>query len=134
MSVWESLRLFYQSIYFVTRVGKKINIKIILFLFLLRILHQYFIFILIFILFLFELLLMAFLKPQLLLFELQTELHVSWGGGGGGLQLCEFQSAVACYRRARILGPGDFDARLAFYFQVKFLHFSCFSADGEYFY
>lgn len=48
--------------------------------------------------------------------------------GEAYLQLCDFQSTAACYKRANFLEPGAFDARLAFiyYFQVKFLHYSYF--------
>ncbi|XP_068452386.1 tetratricopeptide repeat protein 16 isoform X2 [Clinocottus analis] len=38
------------------------------------------------------------------------------------LQLCDFQSAAACYKRAGMLAPGRYDARLAF---VYFLQGHC---------
>uniref|UniRef100_A0A3Q3EQH6 Tetratricopeptide repeat domain 16 n=1 Tax=Kryptolebias marmoratus TaxID=37003 RepID=A0A3Q3EQH6_KRYMA len=47
----------------------------------------------------------------------QTELHARQGDAY--LQLCDFQSAAACYKRARLLQPGAFDACLAFIYNLQ---------------
>lgn len=50
---------------------------------------------------------------------IQTQLYVSQGEAY--LQLCDFQSAATCYKKAWILEPGSFRDRLAFiyYLQVR---------------
>ncbi|KAM8761237.1 tetratricopeptide repeat protein 16-like isoform 1-T1 [Acanthopagrus schlegelii] len=47
----------------------------------------------------------------------QTQLHVSQGEAY--LQLCDFQSAAACYKRACLLEPRAFSARLAFIYHLQ---------------
>ncbi|XP_038559764.1 tetratricopeptide repeat protein 16-like isoform X4 [Micropterus salmoides] len=47
----------------------------------------------------------------------QTQLHVSQAEAY--LQLCDFQSAAACYKQARLLEPGAFSARLAFIYYLQ---------------
>ncbi|XP_036953380.1 tetratricopeptide repeat protein 16 isoform X2 [Acanthopagrus latus] len=47
----------------------------------------------------------------------QTQLHVSQGEAF--LQLCDFQSAAACYKRACLLEPRAFSARLAFIYHLQ---------------
>ncbi|KAE8291773.1 Tetratricopeptide repeat protein 16 [Larimichthys crocea] len=47
----------------------------------------------------------------------QTRLHVSQAEAY--LQLCDFQSAAACYKQARLLEPGAFSDRLAFIYYLQ---------------
>ncbi|XP_045889871.1 tetratricopeptide repeat protein 16-like isoform X3 [Micropterus dolomieu] len=47
----------------------------------------------------------------------QTQLHVSQAEAY--LQLCDFQSAAACYKQAQLLEPGAFSARLAFIYYLQ---------------
>ncbi|KAL7392195.1 hypothetical protein ABVT39_020939 [Epinephelus coioides] len=47
----------------------------------------------------------------------QTQLCVSQGEAY--LQLCDFQSAAACYKRASLLEPGAFSTRLAFIYNLQ---------------
>ncbi|XP_073321808.1 tetratricopeptide repeat protein 16 [Pagrus major] len=47
----------------------------------------------------------------------QTQLHVSQGEAY--LQLCDFQSAAACYKRACLLEPRAFSTRLAFIYYLQ---------------
>ncbi|XP_026199471.1 tetratricopeptide repeat protein 16 isoform X2 [Anabas testudineus] len=47
----------------------------------------------------------------------QTQLYVSQGEAY--LQLCDFQSAAACYKRASNLEPGSFTDRLAFIYYLQ---------------
>ncbi|KAM7018113.1 tetratricopeptide repeat protein 16-like [Tautogolabrus adspersus] len=51
------------------------------------------------------------LKPE------QTEMYVSQAEAY--LQLCDFQSAATCYKRAWLLEPGAFSARLAFIYYLQ---------------
>uniref|UniRef100_A0A3B4UJY8 Tetratricopeptide repeat domain 16 n=1 Tax=Seriola dumerili TaxID=41447 RepID=A0A3B4UJY8_SERDU len=41
------------------------------------------------------------------------------------LQLCDFQSAAACYKKAWLLEPGAFRDRLAFIYYLQFVFYGC---------
>ncbi|XP_069562034.1 tetratricopeptide repeat protein 16 [Brachyistius frenatus] len=47
----------------------------------------------------------------------QTQLYVSQAEAY--LQMCDFQSAAVCYKQARLLEPGAFNARLAFIYYLQ---------------